>query len=245
MFREQGEQVVEERGGRRVLPRHDALECVQRDECVAEGRLEDGINLFDPGNPNAKPAIVYTHSAIDPSTQAPIRLFSSIWRYHDTATFLAKYSDSQLDRLEDDRGLHIAHTYLDSFSQAEGHRGKSLLEKSGDIYRLRPEVASWMVGLGKRQKAGRLWVPGVAALADHLVAMSEVRIDPVDSGMRIRSGRPVHGASFLIPRRLVSPKLDGGHLPRSQVRKGKDGTVFWFDMLAGGDHLVTWEEPPQ
>jgi hypothetical protein len=205
----------------------------------------DGINLFDPGRPRARPAVLYPHSAVDPDTGSPMMLFSSVWRYHDTKTFLDKFSDARLDRLEHDRGLHIAHTYLDSLSSAAGHRGKNLLVEQGGVTRLKPEVEAWLAGLATRHSEGRLWVSGIVAVADHLVAMDQVRMDPGPAGYRVRSKLAVRGASFMVPGRVVLPSVDGELLPSSQIRRAPDGTVFWLNLEPDRDHHLSWTDAPE
>jgi hypothetical protein len=202
----------------------------------------DGINLFDPGRPRARPAVLYPHSAVDPDTEAPLMLFSSVWRYHDTKTFLDKFSDARLDKLEHDRGLHIAHTYLDSLSSAAGHRGKSLLVQEGDVTRIKPEVEAWLRGLSTRQSAGRLWVSGLVAVADHLVGMDQLRLDREPAGYRLRTQHAVRGASFMVPGRVVVPSVDGKLIASSQIRRDPDGTVFWLDLEAGSEHHLSWSD---
>jgi hypothetical protein len=203
----------------------------------------DEINLFDPARPQAHAPVLYAHSLIDPDPQTPIRLFSSVWRYHDIGTFLAKYDSGRLDQLEADRGLHIAHTYLDSLSRSAGHRGKSLLMRDGATVRVRPEVDTWLAGLAARQSDRRLWVSGVVAMADHLLAMASVSLSPVSGGVRIRSEEAVRGASFLIPGHPVDVRLDGQ--PVGTQAQDVEGLVVWLDLAAGSESILTWTEDPQ
>jgi hypothetical protein len=106
--------------------------------------------------------------------------------------------------------------------------------RDGATVRVRPEVDTWLAGLAARQSDRRLWVSGVVAMADHLLAMASVSLSPVSGGVRIRSEEAVRGASFLIP-----------GLPVGTQAQDVEGLVVWLDLAAGSESILTWTEDPQ
>jgi hypothetical protein len=200
----------------------------------------DGINLFEPDRPESRTPVLYTHKVVDPDSRTPLRLFSAVWRLYPPDEFLARYSKARLDKLEADRGLHIAHSYLDAHSGAGRLAGKTLMHRDGDVLVLLPEVEAWLGRLETRQAQGRLWVAGVVAVADHLVAMSRVRVAGVAGRVRLESPQAVKGASFLIPGGVVGIELDGEAVPESKLRVEAEGTVVWLDLAARHRRELTW-----
>ena len=200
----------------------------------------DGLNMFEPGRLQARVPVLYSHSAVDPDLERPILLFSAVWQYHVLDRFLREFSDERIDRMEAERGLHIAHTYLDAMNNGPGHRGKSLMEAVGDEVRLKAPVATWLAGLGRRQHAGTLWVAGIVAVADHLTGMQSVKIDGQGREARVRATEEVQDASFLIPGAAVTPSVNGRALRPAQFRQEDDGTVLWLELKPGVDYRLTW-----
>ena len=202
---------------------------------------QDGINLFEPARGRARAPVLYAHTAIDPDLDTPLRLFSSVWRLYTAPEFLDRFSDTKLGRLEADRGLHIAHTYLDAHTHTAGLSGKTLLSRTSDGYTLLPSVQTWLGGLAHRQAEGRLWVAGIVAVADHLVAMSEVQLRGWPGRVRVQAETRVTGASFLVPGGAFSPHVDGQPLRSSAHREEREGTVLWMDLEPGVAREITWD----
>jgi len=201
----------------------------------------DGINLFDPERFSRRPAVLYRHAAIDRERDG-LWLFSSLWRLYGSTELIQRYSQSKLDGLERDRGLHIAHTYLDSAGGAGTLMGKTILRRAADGYRLADAFDSWLGQLSERQAKGGVWVPGVAALAEHLVSMRGVEVAAAAEGVLIRSSSSVSGASFLLPGVEGLVVVDGRPLSAEAQRLEPQGRVFWLDLEAGKAVAVHWKK---
>lgn len=152
------------------------------------------LNLFDPGSTKVSAAPLYQH----PLT-GDLWLFPSRWMALERSQFFERLSSKSLDQLETQRGLLVAHTYLDIFIEKSGTRLDqwSLIEKIPDGYRLSDEADEVFARLEKRQKQGRLWVTTLRALAEHLLAVNEVTWTLEGSELVLRSPQAVKGVTLL------------------------------------------------
>ena len=154
------------------------------------------LNMFEPVTVTPTSAPLYQH----PLT-GDLWLFPSRWMALERGEFFERLSPEALDRLEAERGLSIAHTYLDIFIEESGTRLDkwTLLEKIPNGYRLSDEADAVFARLQKRQKQGRLWVTSLRALAEHLLDVAQVQWTLTGDVLVLRSGRAVKGLSLLRP----------------------------------------------
>jgi hypothetical protein len=175
-------------------------------------------------------------------------MFRSQWAFLEAKHFYSMYSAAAIDRLERERGLHIAHTYLETYHPAHTKFGmKNLLvpvdahDKAGGtgIVTLAPEFERLLSALQARQERGTLWVAPLATLADRLRAMAAVKISVgADHRMLVQTPSPVAGATFVVGRPDAPVRING-ELPRG-VRTEAGETWFWAD-LPTGDSVITVE----
>jgi beta-lactamase class A len=172
------------------------------------------LNLFEPSATKPGAPVLYQH----PLT-GNLWLFPSRWMALERGEFFERFSQKSLERLERERGLLIAHTYLDIFIEQSGTRLDqwSLLEKIPNGYALSADADEVFARLAKHQKQNALWVTTLRALADHLLAVAAVRWTLDGSEVVFHSATAVKGVTLLEP--------DG----RSQV----------FDLQAG-ETRVKW-----
>ncbi|MDP1823113.1 MAG: hypothetical protein Q8L48_07725 [Archangium sp.] len=154
------------------------------------------LNMFEPATVTPTAAPLYQH----PLT-GDLWLFPSRWMALERGEFFERLSPEALDRLEAERGLSIAHTYLDIFIEESGTRLDkwTLLEKIPNGYRLSDEADAVFARLQKRQKQGRLWVTTLRAVAEHLLDVAQVQWTLTGDVLVLRSARPVKGLSLLRP----------------------------------------------
>jgi hypothetical protein len=196
----------------------------------AEDRDEplDGINLLDPGRPGVRPAALYPHPLA-----GPVWLFPSQWRAVPRARFVTFYADDKLDRLARDRGLHLAHTYLDA-APGSGPGAWTLFTTTEAGFRLHDDVDARFAALAERQARGEVRVGTLAEIADHLRAMGGLRYRP-GLGGRLEVTNPgdrtVYGAAFSMNDGW--PAVNGHPLPPIRVRDEPDGRVFDVDLPPG------------
>ncbi|MFT3712042.1 MAG: hypothetical protein QM817_30740 [Archangium sp.] len=155
-----------------------------------DDHLKD-LNLF-----SGKTPLLYQHPLA-----GDLWLFPSRWMALERGEFFERLSQKSLERLENERGLLIAHTYLDIFIEESGTRLDqwSLLEKIPNGYRLSDEADEVFARLGKHQKQNKLWVTTLRALAEHLLAVQQLRLTLDADAVVLSSAREVKGVTLLMP----------------------------------------------
>lgn len=73
------------------------------------------LNLLLPKRVDHYNPVLWPAGRLWPGMPASLWLFSTMMTYIDSAKFFALYKKTTLDKLERERGLHIAHTYLEAF----------------------------------------------------------------------------------------------------------------------------------
>jgi hypothetical protein len=167
-------------------------------------------------------------------------LWSSVWMYVEAPRFYAALAPDRLDRLEDERGLHIAHTYLESLHPKGKYRARHVLTHDGTEIVTSAEFESLLAELERRQERGTLEVAPVSALADHALALAHVELRYQEDGsvvLRNTGNEPIAGATFTAP---CDVTIDGG--APLHARTESDGLTFWLDLLPGRDVVVKLDQ---
>ena len=230
-------------------------------ETNCEAFTDRGWKPGDPyyiGDLFAQYGIRYAWSGLDPlkadqglnllTTRTPwlfrfakdLYLWSSAWMYVDAAKFYTALAPDRLDRLEDERGLHIAHTYLESLHDRGKYRARHVLVHDGAKITTAPEFEAFLADLERRQERGTLEVAPVATLADHALALAHVELRYQDDGsvvLRNSGNDPIAGATFTAPCEVTVDGATPGH-----ARTESDGYTFWLDLLPGRDVVVRVEQ---
>jgi hypothetical protein len=196
-----------------------------------------GINLLAPDRPELRTAWLYGHGP-DAAGGPRVYLWRSEWAFLDEARFYATYSNPALDRLIAERGVHVAHTYLETLHDVGPMRARRVLVRADDgSVRTAPAFEHLLGELERRQAAGELWVAPIGALADHVLAMSQVELRYQADGsviLRNQGATPVQGATFTAAETV---EIDGA--PPQGSRVEADGVTFWLDLQPGRDYRVT------
>jgi hypothetical protein len=207
------------------------------------------LNLLHPDRPGLHAPTVWPVGRLDFGGPATLWMFRSQWAFLSAHHFYNMYAPAALDRLERERGLHIAHTYLETYHPSRTKFGlKNLIvpvdpqhERAGGDgpVQLAPEFDRLLSSLAARQERGTLWVPTLATLADRLRAVGAVRITVgADHRILVQSPAPLPGATFVVARPDAPVRING-ELPRG-VRTNRGETIFWTDLPAG-DSVITVE----
>ena len=102
--------------------------------------------------------------------QTPRWLFNTL-AIHDVEK---AYSGAVIDRLIDDYGIHLSHTYLTSISRA--HLSHAIEPDGDGHWRITPQFDENLQGLAERRNAGRLWVAAMAEIGDFWSALRRVKL---------------------------------------------------------------------
>jgi len=227
----------------------DLLAAHGYDYVWAEVDLEPGpLNLLRPDHFSQRAPTVWPIGRLDVGGPAGLWMFRSQWAFLDAKHFYNMYSPAALDRLERERGLHIAHTYLETYHPAHTKFGlRNLIvpsdprDKPGGpgAVKLAPDFERLLASLQARQERGTLWIPTLAALGDRLRAVADLKLTVgADHRVLVQTQVPVAGATFVVAR-PDAPVRVNGELP-SGVRSEHGETTFWADLPAG-DSVITVE----
>jgi len=227
----------------------DLLAAHGYDYVWAEVDLEPGpLNLLRPDHFAQRAPTIWPIGRLDVGGPAGLWMFRSQWAFLEAKHFYNMYAPAALDRLERERGLHIAHTYLETYHPPHTKFGlKNLIvpvyahEKSGGVgpVKLAPEFERMLASLQARQERGTLWIPTLAGLGDRLRAMAELKMTVgADHRVLVQTQVPIAGATFVVAR-PDAPVRVNGELPRG-VRSEHGETTFWSDLPVG-DSVITIE----
>jgi hypothetical protein len=169
-----------------------------------------------------------------------------VWAFLGANHFYTMYSAPRLDRLEAERGLHISHTYLETYHPKRTLFGMKNLIVPADpkgvpggpgAVKLDPRFDKLLAELAARESRGTLWVPTLATLGDRMRRTSEVQIVVgAEGNALLRTAKPLPGATFVVPGDDVQVQI-GGRAPRGQRSEG-GATWVWDDLPAGDTPLM-------
>jgi hypothetical protein len=202
------------------------------------------IDLLLPRQLSHRAPTIWPIGRLDAGGPDSLWMFRTMWAFIEAKRFYAMYGKDRLDRLEHERGLHIAHTYLETFHPKRTKFGlrNLLVEKEGKIS-LDPRFDALLADLEARSQRGSMWVPTLGALGDRLRAEADVTVTLLADGTAlIHASAPVEGATFVLGRPDVPVTL-GGKTPRGLRTEGKQ-TIFWDD-LPKGDTTLVFAQPPE
>ncbi len=204
--------------------------------------LLPSLNLLTPERPAWRRPLLYAFAPPGAPAGTPLALFASSRLFLPRGAALQRLSEEALHQLEEERGLYIAHVYLDTY-QLRGHfapRSLLRLGPSAATYRLRPEADRLFQRLAAHQAAGDLWVTSLSALAEHLLGVGAIELAPRADGALLvssQASRPVRGLTLLLPDGADELLVDG-RPPAGQRRSG-GRRELWFDLPPGAVRAVT------
>jgi hypothetical protein len=205
--------------------------------------LPGDLNLLFPAHLAERAPTLWPLGRVSSGGPATLWMFRTMWAFVEARNFYALYSAPALDKLEKERGLHVAHTYLDTYHRRGTRFGMRNVivpaEKNGvpggpgDV-KLDPRMDALLASLEERQARGTLWVPTLAALADRMRQIAAVTITVQKEGtFVVHADAPVAGASFVLAK--PAQVLVGGKPVKSEGG-------FVVDLPAG-DTAVELQAP--
>jgi hypothetical protein len=135
------------------------------------------INLLRPGRPGARASFFFPFHALG-SKPSLLWLFRSVWFYEGPDRFARRLSAAALARLIRERGIFIAHTYLDAHHgpRHRKHRLSLVRRNASGVWALHPKAQAVLARMGKLKRSGQLWVPSLRELADHLTGWNNLTL---------------------------------------------------------------------
>lgn len=189
-------------------------------------------------SPEKRRAVIWPQERLRVGASVPL-LFASAWFFQARSTFLRRFSEKNLQRLAKDRGLLLAHTYLDVWATSEKFAKRTLLERRDGKIKLRDEADEVFANIETFQQKHLVLTEGVARLAPHLHDALRLRITPSpteDNTYLITHtrGRPLEGVTFLVPSAAASEiRLDDKAIENRRASIDGEGVWVWFDLAPG------------
>ena len=170
------------------------------------------INMLKPETTaDIRPILFYNNRIDDdPNDNKKIYLWSTEITLKIPDDF---YTSSKVDKLINERGVHIGHEYL-GFSTCENHAWYIDLNDSNTI-KIWPAFDSELAYIAQKRAEGLLWSPTMVRLGDYLVALKDVIItyNP-DSSVTVtnNSSADITGVTLLCEYDIQSVRIDNHDL---------------------------------
>ncbi len=197
-----------------------------------------GQNLLGSSKPDYRSTLLYRNTQVRLPGWNPW-LFRTVWRFVDFGKFKRFYSNVALERLVSERGIQIAHVYLDTYQSRGKLAGRSLLVRDGDHFALGDEADAIFSRMAELQQQGSLWVTSMRELGDHLTGAAEVLIDcRRDGTLEVVGGdSPLRGLTLSVPVVDAEVHVDGEPPVGSKISSNE--SVFWFDLAPNQTRRVS------
>lgn len=166
-------------------------------------------------------------------------MFKTCWRFLKSRVFLEWYNPRRVTRLVEERGIHIAHVYLDFHEDVGRLADRSLFERDGPDFRMIDNANGVFRNLGKLQRSKQLWVTSMRELGDHLSALSELEVDYLPNGSALlkAGSKGMRSLSLTVPVTGSAIEVDG-RAPAG-TRWGREETTIWLDLDAGESRTIS------
>jgi hypothetical protein len=201
------------------------------------------LNLLSPAHLGERVPVLWPLGRVSRGGPETLWMFRTMWAFLEAKRFYAMYGSDRLDRLEKERGLHIAHTYLDTYHPRRTRFGlRNVIvpaDKSGvpggpGAVKLDPRMDAMLAGIEQHQQRGTLWVPTLAQLADRMRLVASVTVTVKEDGFVVHAPKAVPAMSFVVPKR-VEISVNGKE--PEHVVESEDETSFFIDLPEGDTEI--------
>lgn len=194
----------------------------------------NGLNMLSTTGSARRPVLYRHQRLVHDHTHLPPLLFASAWFFGAKQTWTSRFSAKNLDRLDQEHGIFIGHTYLDVWRKDGKFAPRSLLDLTGpEQYTIKPEIDAIWADLAKRQAKHQTLTEGIDTVGQHLIQALQVSITPnPDGSLSITnpSDIPLRGLTLRLPPQSQAVTLDGAPL-KDRLRR-PEGLDVWFDLNA-------------
>lgn len=133
-----------------------------------------GLNLFRPHTPHDRAVSFYPALSLRTGDVTPW-LFRSTWLFVPTPLIVERLAPRELDQLQREGGLLIAHTYFSRYDASADPRSILLRNRAGHL-QIKPAYDAVLGELARRHRAGHLWVTPLRELGDWLSYRKALRV---------------------------------------------------------------------
>ncbi|HYU14476.1 MAG TPA: hypothetical protein VEL05_00325, partial [Candidatus Acidoferrum sp.] len=200
-------------------------------------------NVFEPDRPGAALPPIYPLPS-DPR----LWVFESSWFYAPIGRLSAAFNQTDLDRLEQERGLFVGHTYLSTSPRTTRRRdyiaSDAVLPRLEGGFALDPGFEEGLARLGQRVARGTIASLTLAESSERLRALAGVVVRYRADGSAVvtnTSSVALKSLTLAIPAE-VDLLLVGA--PPAGSRREPGRTTIWFDLPARRSVVVTTRAVP-
>ncbi|MCA9668961.1 MAG: hypothetical protein KC503_25375 [Myxococcales bacterium] len=194
------------------------------------------LNILHPDAPGRRRPVLWQHGLVRVDGAPPFWLFASTNIYWRRARVLARTTPRAIDALVRERGLLVAHVYLDTHRTRGRLRNLHLVDRlARGRYRLGPRVDALFARLARRQARGDVLVAGVERVLGHLAAMQALALRHEAKALRLDGralSQPLSALTLRLPHGAAGARLEGQTraLP-SRLHGGR--REIWLDVPKG------------
>jgi hypothetical protein len=184
------------------------------------------FNLLFPENSYRIPLLLWHHNRLDHSRfdGKKIFLFNAYPRIKGDDSAL---DPSEVEKLIEDRGVHISHSYFPS----KANEGKTY-ERENGFYIIKDHFEKFLNEIKKKIEDKELWNPTISEFGDYLNLIQNIKMVYIEKNKVLiinNNTKKVEGVTFAV-RNISSSdlKINGAKIGKF-TRQGDD-LLFWFDM---------------
>jgi hypothetical protein len=166
------------------------------------------LNILKPISVSDIRPFLFYNNNVDDNLNDSKKIY--LWSTKRTDNVDLYYTNSNVDTLINEKGVHISHVYLGD-STCENHTWYS----DGGTIKIYPAFDSELEYIANRRTAGLLWSPTMATLGDYLVPLKDVAITYNSDGtitVTNNSSSSVTGVTLLAESNIQSVTIDNHSL---------------------------------
>ena len=201
--------------------------------------ITESLNILEPDETSVINPFMYYNNRVDDNLTDTYKIF--LWNTINTEKRPDEYyTKANVDRLINEKGIHIGHEYFD-WEGCEGHAYDKLLFK--DEYKINDLFENELEYIAKKKSEGSLWVPTVSEFGDYLRSISNVRIiydGNNEYTIKNDNNHAVNGLAFITDKTNINKVLINDTISSNFKVVGKD-IIFWMDIGANSEKKIRFE----
>jgi len=197
------------------------------------------FNMLEPNKTSVINPFMYYISWVDDNLTDTYKIFlwNTVWTELRPDKY---YTKANVDRLINEKGIHIGHAYFD-MADCEGHTYDKLLFK--DEYKINDIFENELEYIAQKKSEGSLWVPTVTQFGDYLTSISNVRIIYNGNNEYTIKNDNTHAVNgfALITDKINISKILIDDTVSSNFKVVDNDIIFWMNIDAGSEKKVRFE----
>lgn len=198
--------------------------------------IMESLNLLEPNKTSVINPYMYYNNRIDDNSTDDFKIF--LWNSMNTNKKPEKYyTKANIDKLINEKGVHIGHEYFD-YEDCKGHAYDKIFLR--DEYKINDIFEKELEYIAQKRNKGDLWVTTVSEFGDYLTSILNVRTIYEGDGKYIiknDNDRAINGLSFITNKKNITNILIDG-VPTSNVRVVDNDIIFWMNISSKSEREI-------